>query len=127
MASPQSFYFVGGRGAYLVNWFGIWNGVSFISLVSWVGVGDITGCSVPRGQSGVVEVPLLLWFRFLTFFLPVYFFKIYDSFIIPPTHPKQPHPRILFFWEVLRAPNHPTLFTYFLPHSFCVLITVFCT
>lgn len=51
MASPQSFYFVGGRGAYLVNWFGIWNGVSFISLVSWVGVGDITGCSVPRGQS----------------------------------------------------------------------------
>lgn len=38
---------------YLVNCFGIGNGVSFslISLVSWVGVGDITGCSVPTGQS----------------------------------------------------------------------------
>lgn len=67
---------------------------------------------------GVVEVPLLLWFRFLTFFLPVYFVKIYDSFIIPPTHPKQPHRRILFFWEVLRAPNHPhTLLTFDPIHS----------
>jgi hypothetical protein len=25
---------------------------------------------------------------------------------------EQLHPRILFFWEVLRAPNHPTLFTF---------------
>lgn len=26
--------------------------------------------------------------------------------------PQQPHPRILFSWEVLKAPNHPTLFTF---------------
>ena len=31
-------------------------------------------------------------------------------FFLPP---EQPHPRILFFWGVLRAPNHPTLFTFF--------------
>lgn len=41
-------------GAYFVNWFDVGNGVSFslISLVSWVGGGGITDCSVPRGQTG---------------------------------------------------------------------------
>ena len=50
---PKAFFW-GEGGAYFVNWFGVGNGVSFslISLVSWVGGGGITGCSVPRGQTG---------------------------------------------------------------------------
>lgn len=53
MASPQSLVFWEG-GACFVNWFGVGNGFSFslISLISLGGGVGITGCSVPRGQSG---------------------------------------------------------------------------
>lgn len=46
--------FRGEGRAYFINWFGVGNGVSFslVSLVSWVAGGGITGCSVPRGQTG---------------------------------------------------------------------------
>lgn len=39
--------------------------------------------------------------------------------LFPPPTPSNPIPvSILFFWEVLRAPNHSTLFTFFPPiHS----------
>lgn len=67
--SPKPFGGVG-KGAYFVTWFGM-SGVSFslISLVSWVGVGDITGCSVPRSQSGDGRSSTL-WFRVFDLFSP---------------------------------------------------------
>ena len=110
---PKAFFFFWEGGAYFVNWFWVRNGVSFslISLVSWGGGGGLTGCSVPRGQTGSgrrATLSLVLGFD-------VIFFIFKKSmtvalFFLPL---EQPYPRILFLWEVLRAPNHPTLFTLF--------------